>query len=441
MIRLISRGPLGLVAAVQVLQLAAGTALTPLLYELNILEPGDEGASYIARNGLPGVGASFAVFTFWVAVVLADGGFGGDRPMVRGQGSKLTVASLQHLAWSLLVVSLVAYAVLFALVDWSLLLTEARSGDIDAYGTNQRWLFLKSIASVGLYAACFGAVFAKATPLVRYGFAAVFGLYVLLTFVTSISRNFLLYALLIPTVGLTGRFGRRDVRSSFGILVALMLGALVLVYGKTYGQSQRALVMTGRWVDPEAFQSANPLIAFVRNTEFLWFSVDAALRSETEHGWVVVKEWALASALGFVPSRALASVGFGPLSYTTLADVGGCALNTDAYGLPGTTVPLGIIGFGAYTLSFVGPTLFGVILGATLALLSKRVNDGDEVAFVCRWVGLYLAREYLSFIPMAGALATFAALLMLLLLGIGHLMRARGRGGHSLWSGPRELVH
>ncbi len=411
------RSPLGTVTSVVMLQILVGTALVPFLSALGLGRSGFHATQYLLQNKAPGLYSGLHLGLFSIGSLLGWH-FGlkhsSSRSFVAVIGWPLFRLDAFRCTLLLLSLSFLSYAALFALVDWDVLLSNARGASREVYGEQQSYLFLKSVASVGMYSVCFLPSMLKHGERARLSFVCGLILfYVILTFAIGISRNLILWTALVPAVVLIRYSGLGLLGRVIGTLSAFCFAAFVLVYGKSYSQVQRRFVTDGELSSLESSGGEGALSALLANLEFQWYSIDAGIRNCLDGNPPPLLEFALAISIGFVPAGMLESAGFGDLAYSSHAERGISFINASYFSLGDGTVPPGIVGYSAY----LGPWLMGFVVGFLfLFLLSSSLQfsrrSGLAQASAVSWFCSLLVINWMSFIPMAGALATFCLIVM-----------------------------
>jgi hypothetical protein len=411
------KSPLGTIVALVILQILLGTAVVPIAIAAGLYGGGFHGNQYFLQNDPPGIAAAAHLGLFSI------GGIVGWHFGVRSSFSRRAVTILSRpllkldafrCAAFLLIFSFGCYVTLFILIDWDVLLSNARGGSRDAYGGNQGYLFLKSLASVGMWSVCFLPSILKHCNRRKIVFiAALLLCYVCLTFVIAISRNLLLWSILVPVIVLVRYSGASQSVKLLAAMAVVLFASVVLLYGKSFSQVQRRLVSNGEWSSLESSNPEGLASAVISNLEFQWYSVDAGIKNFLSGGPMPVAELGLAMAVGYVPSRMLDSVGLGFLSYVSYGDDGVIPINSRYFSLADGTVPPGTVGYSAY----LGPWVMGFAIGFLLlyslaSVLQFSCHSGLRHGCSISWFFALLLVNWFSFIPMACALATFGALLI-----------------------------
>ena len=411
------KSPLGTIASVVLLQILLGTAIVPIGIQLGLYSSGFHGNQYLLANLEPGLAPVLHPFCFSIGSVI--GWHVGVKS--RFSGRVITILSRPlykvnafYCALFLLVVSLLSYALLFALIDWQLLLSNARGGSGAAYGEQQKYLFLKSFASLGMWSVCFLPSLSKAAGRSKVLLiVAMILVYVILTFALAISRNLLLWTTLVPAIVLLRYSAVRLYFKFVATVVVVIFASIVLLYGKSYSQVQRKFISDGEMSAPERYDSDNLIAATISNLEFQWYSIDAGICNFISSNPPPLAELPLSIVFGYVPSRVLELVNLSGLSYTSYGDSGIVSVNSRYFSLDDGTVPPGIVGFSAY----LGPWVMGFFVGflflycLSTVLQFSCVSTTIQTSWIC-WFWTVLLINWFSFIPMACALASFGALVI-----------------------------
>jgi len=411
------KSPLGVIAALAIVQILLGTAVVPIAIAAGLYGGGYQANQYLLQNDPPGIAAAAHLGLFSI------GGIVGWHFGLRSRLSRGVVTVLSRPLFKLdafrcvvflLCLSFCCYITLFVLIDWDVLLVNARGGSREPYGEKQGYLFLKSLASLGMWAVCFLPSICKYCNRRKICFVlALLLLYILITFATSISRNLLLWSVVAP-IAVFVRYSR--VRRSLKVLAALavlVFAASVLVYGKSYNQVQRRILSDGEWSSLQSANDEGLASTVISNLEFQWYSIDAGIENFLSGNPPPVGELGLSLAIGYIPSRILDAINLGFLSYNSYGDCSVIAVNSSAFSLSDWTIPPGTVGSSAY----LGPWVMGLVVGFLFLYLLATVlqlscHSGLGHACSVSWFFALLLVNWFSFIPMACALATFAALVI-----------------------------
>ena len=325
------KSPLGPIVALVILQILLGTAVVPIAIAAGLYGGSFHGNQYLLQNDPPGIAAAAHLGLFSIGGIVgwhfgARSGF--CRRAVTILSRPLLKLDAFRCAVCLLILSFGCYAILFIQIDWTVLLSNARGGSRDAYGESHGYLFLKSMASVGMWSVCLLPSILRYCNRRKIVFiAALILLYVCLTFVIAVSRNLLLWSILLPAIVLVRYSGVSRLVKCLAAMVVVVSASGVLLYGKSFSQVQRRLVSSGEWSSLESSSPEGLAVSVISNLDFQWFAVDAGIKNFLAGGPMPVAEVGLAMAIGYVPSRMLESVGLGSLSYVSYGDEGIVPIN------------------------------------------------------------------------------------------------------------------
>ncbi|WP_026606752.1 hypothetical protein [Methylocapsa acidiphila] len=418
------------------LPLALALCVYPILMASGMIDPGIEGVAFLTYNPAPGVTAAFHILLF------AFGSFVGFNIPIRGdvtvgahkivQFGRATIHSWRKVQ----LVGIFIWILFFLLVGWDTairLAIFARAGEIEGFGEDQRWLFIKTIGTV------FVALSASSVPLHLIDKSrdllsvALHILLVIILYINSYSRNYILLFLIIPIV--VHIFSLRGVLPLLvGAGVALAIGVPVLLYTKSLGYAAASLVSEGVVGEIEGYQQSDSFIeTFLRSNEAQWYSVQAGINQFVATGGPTVPvDLVLAAIFGIVPSRILSYFGLDYLYYGSLADNSLTCVNTKQFGMyaqdTACTIPPFWAGFSAYTIPIFGGFIFGFVRFYIWGYLTKLWVLVKSVEPRSLWVVYFLAIQawgVFLLVPSQIAVIVFSLVMLhLIRMATGSLMRS-----------------
>lgn len=422
------RSALGVVVLAIETPFILGLCLYPVLLESGVVSPGHEGVSYLSRNGPPGWIAAWHVFVYAVFALIGYL-FASRLPFHRPHG---LVRALERVGdplslWRLLVIfGLLMYGAFMVLVGPEVALINAflgRSGDFSGFGDSAKYLFLKTVGSMSMFAVCF-------IPYVitqrggRLVFLLLYLALVVVAYLNSISRNLILYQFIVPLLMLVHGLGLTKRSLLIVLFTVLPVAFLAVFFGKPLGFLISIYLSDGNVTDLQAYQGDDGLWnSFLRNFEAYWFSVDAGISVFAREGPTWPTD-ALMALIGFVPSRMLESLGL-PWLYYGNADVQMACVNSAEFGLVSCTVPPFTAGMTAYAAPLLGAAVAAFFKFFLFGRLQKTWQYYQRVAAGNSWIPYFLVlifAAYLSFIPTSIALASFTLIVLVAWLGFRALL-------------------
>ena len=401
-----------------------GLCLYPLLFENGLVIPGQEGASYLSQNNPPGWMAAAHIFLYALFSLIGCI-FALSMPFNKPNMIARTLARVGDPIpiWRFLVVfGLVVYGSFMLIVGPEVALINAflgRSGDFSGFGDSAKYLFLKTLGSISMFAVCF-IPFVIRQRRGRVVFLLLYLALVVIAYLNSISRNLILYQLVVPLLMMIHGMGLTK-RSLLVMLTTILpLAFLAIFFGKPLGFLISIFVLDGNVTELEAYQGEDGLWnSFLRNFEPYWFSVDAGTSMFSRAGPTLPTD-ALMALAGFIPSRVLESLDLGKLYYGN-ADVQMACVNSIQFGLVNCTAPPFFTGTSAYVAPLVGAAVAGFFKFFVFGRLEKTWRHYDRLARERTWVPyclILLFSAYLSFVPSNIALATFTIVVVVGWLGV-----------------------
>lgn len=415
--RAIAHSAFGVLLASTLVWFLIGACAYPMFYLFGAVELHGETADFISRNGEPGLAAGLHI------LLTAAGMFAGYmyRPRnggIAGRVARSVAAQLARtdnaIVWrSSVLLGIGAYLIYFQLVGFDVALMNAaaaRGGDFEGFGEKESFLFIKTVAALGLVATGFFpiALFEKSKV-----FIAMYLVLVLTAYANSISRNVILTAVIVPVfVYLRLRY---DLKRKGTIRIVVLAGLamiplalFVLTYGKLIGQVIRAYFAGEYYSLEEQSGDLSALQVILNNFGFQWASVQAGIDHFSRTGFPLIpKEHFLAAIFGPIPSRVLSGLGLEFLYYGNVKPTLAC-INSTAFGYTDCIVPPLAVGYSAYLLPGVGGFLVGFVMLRGCAALERlwlTIQQGDWRKL---WIPYFLFGAmvtFFSFIPPAIALA------------------------------------
>ena len=288
----------------------------------------------------------------------------------------------------------------------------ARSGYMEGFGGDARYLFLKTFANLSLFAVCFvPALLVSKKKFQDWICLAAYGLLVVFAYLNSISRSLLLSSLLAPYL-VSLRY-KISFNKFIRVLPVFVLGVLILLYGKTFGHYMSGMLGEGR-AELEAYSADNGfLMALFQNVEFAWFSVAAGINYFFEFGPLLPDD-VIYSIIGFVPSRFLDYIGLGDIYYGT-ANVRLPCTNSMMFGLSDCTIPPLWLGYSAYVLPLAGAVIFGLVKFYVFGRIERMWILLRNIDYSLTWIPYFwftVASTLFTLIPSAIPQMTFALVLV-----------------------------
>ena len=405
-----------------------GCCLYPLLFSAGLVTPGVEGVSFIEYNGAPGLLASLHILTYCVAC--AAGYLLAQKKPCDRLGPIAVKLNGVVRNWQLWFAGLIVFGfstyglyMYFIGPENALIYSMAMRSGLFENIEETRFLFLKTLASLSLYAVCFVyAVLAKGkvrTLLLLYV------VLVILAYLLSISRTLLLTYLLVPfLVYSRAHFG---VTSAARIVVISFLGGLILFFGKNFGNYMSSFLLgAGQESALQAKAAEHGVFnGVMTNVEYVWYSVQAGLVHFLENGPLIPKDVIYASLLGFIPSRVLEMIGLKGFYYGDLLS-SLPRINTEIFGLPGATIPPGWIGYAAYLSPVGGAVILGLAKFYVYGRLEKLWLFAKDEDLGLTWIPYFLfliVSTLFSLVPPNIAPATFTLFILGFILLIKSFMR------------------
>lgn len=422
----IRRSAFGFLLASFLIWFLVGSCVYPLLNALGMVHHGREVTDFINRNNEPGMAT--ALHILFASIGMLCGYVYRPRNAVSDHAARWVAARVigakDALVWRCsLLLGICAYLLYFYLVGFELALTNAasaRGGDFEGFGEGERFLFLKTVAAIGFVATSFLPLALLTKNKV---FIVAYCLLVATAYANSISRNLLLYGVIVPVlVYVRLRMdvqGRRIKPMSYVIAAALLPFAwLVLNYGKLVGHSIRAYFTGDYYSLVEEGADSAVLDVLLENFGFQWVSVQAGIDHFFRTGGpLVTPEQFLAALFGAVPSRILGFLGLDMLYYGNVSAQLTC-VNSAAFGYQECTVPPLTFGYSAYLLPGAGGFLIGFVWLRICAALERMWLALQSANLHKLWIPYFLAgavMDFFTFLPSAVAMAATQFVWLLIL--------------------------
>ncbi len=420
------RSAFGILLAATLIWFLIGACLYPLFDLLRLVERGEEVSAFIALNGEPGL--MTATHILLMATGMACGYLyrphtGVSERAVRWIGVRLAAGDDLAIWRASVLLGIGAYILYFSLVGLDTALINAaaaRGGDFEGFGEKDAYLFIKTVAAVGLVSICFVSL-----ALLRksWWFSLLYFVLLAMAYTNSISRNLLLYGGLVPLlvyVRLRGDLRRRGGgKHTYVMALALIpLALLVLNYGKVMGHYISAYMSGDYYSLTEEVGEISQLDVLLNNFGFQWASVQAGI----DHFLATARpffpqEHFLAALFGAIPSRVLNALGLDALYYGKVSATLAC-VNSQAFGYVECTVPPLSVGYSAYLLPGAGGFLVGYVWLRIYVAIERLWLALQQHNWHKLWIPYFmwsLVVNFFTFIPSSLAVS-MAQLLWLVLL-------------------------
>lgn len=309
----------------------------------------------------------------------------------------------------------------------------ARSGDFDYFDDGNKYAYLRRPMMLGilisLYASYF--IFQKKSPWAYMLFCGVIGISI---YAVTVSRYALLQLIAVPStffaLYLIGRGAVSKILGFAIILFMFVFSIFVLSYGKLilYQIGSYLLYGTPINLNVDGNQGAG-WNAF----SHLYYSIDAGVRSFSEHGLVVYKDLLL-SPLGFLPGGVFESLGIGSLSYHSVLpeDRFSCVNTLAVTNGDGCYIPPYFPGASAYFIPLVGGFLFGFLRFYLYSAVSRawtHLSDaGKGAAIPVLLIFFYFIDQMMLLIPSTISLTVFSFIVSMVAVKSGVLRYRRRQG-------------
>lgn len=395
-----------------------GASVYPILLILKFIEPGVLGYAYLQRNQEPGLLMAFHIFLYSVFSLI-----GYRVGFRRRSGWMIRVATTiqkyfqnpEKIFASLVIFGGGIYLLFASLVGVDVALINAaaaRSGYMEGFGDDVKYLFLKTLASISLFAVCFAPwILIEKKSGKRYIYIVGYILLVLFAYLNSISRSLLLISLITPyMVFLRNKMSFRDF---IRLIPVFFVGVAILIYGKNFGHYVSG---TLQGYDSEIASSQvgqGFLVTVFQNLEYVWFSVGAGIENFFDSGPLLPLD-VFYSFIGFVPSGVLTYFGIGDLYYGNATTRLPC-VNAEIFGFYDCTVPPLWIGFSAYTLPVAGAVVFGFWKYYIYGLIERIWILAKNYNYKLTWIPYFLfmiTSSFFTLIPNLISRASFVVMLV-----------------------------
>lgn len=442
--KLLKRSRLGIALVASDFLFILGICIYPIALILGWVIPGIEGDAYLSRHRMPGFGLSFHVLMAAVGAAMGTAfSVKGCKEKYVRRIEKFSSTLVPNTRYWLYVVAigLLIYATYFLLVGFDVAMANAaaaRGGDFEGFGGGDKYLFLKTVGALSLYACAAIPFLARfKTKHGRYLFIAMYLVLLAAAFANSISRIIVLKYLVAPSLIFFAVSGRGLVRSTakLAVMSAIFFVAIaVALYGKSFGQYLRHTYGAEQVYTIEAFnEGRNPAETLLRNGEFLWYSSAAGIEYNEDDGVLLPPREILLSVLGFIPQRVMSSLGIESLDYRQLAgnwDTLVC-INSREFGLMNCTAPPHWIGYSAYFIPYFGGLLFAFIRFYFFERLARYWGQVWKRNAENSWA-IYLFSllfvDFMSLIPGAISGASFVLVLLFFVFVSKCFLLRIGRG-------------
>lgn len=404
----------------------------PLFFYLDIFDISQNTRNLIQQYGRPGIIEAFHVLLYVLAAFTGYQISAKQLPSINNRFHRLSkYIKSDKLFYRLILFGLITYAFFYLLVGVEnvfLHASAARSGFVDNYGENQKYLFLVTLAKVSLYAVCFLPwIFYKQKTANDKLFLFLYFVLLVATYFANYGRGMWLAQLIIPLIV----YAR--LKTSFSQFLKLvpvfLFGYLVLIYGKSFGNAV-SLYFQGESVSSVSTysQGDSVLETFFNNSSYAWFSIRAGVVNFFSSGPLLPKD-VIFSTWGFVPTNIMESLGLGFLNYSDIPNSERLpCINSEFFLVDKCTVPPATVGYSAYLMPFVGAILIGFVkyylIGVfeKMWLLAKRSN----YYLTCiPYFLLSLTLTFFSMIPTHISVAFFTMYIIVIILIMKKLIYVR----------------
>lgn len=397
-----------------------GLCVYPILYIVGLVMPGVAGESFLDRNGEPGLLTALHVFAYSVCAYIGYHAAISSRRVKKSNFSirlERALGNPRAVFLTMIVFGIFCYSLFVGLVGLDVALINAfaaRSGIMDGFGDDAKYLFLKTLAQVSLYSVCFVPWFLyKKKNLTELFALTIYFLLVLFAYLNSISRSTLLSFLIVPyLVYVRAVFSWG---SSLRLLAPLVFGGVVLIYGKTFGFYMSSLLSGNEAELTKYSEDVGVFIALLQNSEFVWYSIGAGVISFLNVGPLMAQD-VLYSVIGFIPSRVLEFIGLGDYNYSN-ADVRLPCVNAEIFGLWDCTIPPLWSGYSAFLIPVGGGMIFGFFKFYIFGRIENMWMNAKAVDYSKTCVPYFyfmIFSGFFSLIPMVIASTVFVILIVFL---------------------------
>jgi hypothetical protein len=292
-----------------------------------------------------------------------------------------------------------------------------RGGDLSGLVGSEQYLFLKTLAMLGLFAMVFVPFIIIDGVRIKSAFFIIV-LVAIPIYILTVARvvffdTFVLFAMLHLVLG-RSKVGSRI--SSFVVVFLFMI--LVFLFGKEFVGVLSVYLFGGGdfiFVTKDESVTSN----FFGHFGHLVYSIDAGIRSFDSHGPLLSRD-VLLSPLGFLPSFIYTEVGLDSLSYQLVhqGERLSC-INTQYFvAADECSIPPYFPGTSAYVLPMVGGFLFGFVrfwIYSVIEISWIRLKDHPERLWL-PYVLLLISNQVMLVIPNTISFAVFVSTALLCLL-------------------------
>lgn len=425
----IKRSPVGWLMIVYEYFFFLGVCIYPILLYFDVIEVPELFAMYVLSNGSP------SVATFTHLLLYGIGSWCGyyliSNRLVNKCADNIIAFAVNnpinnYLAfYSVVGFSLLISAFFFNAVGFSTAISaasDARSGDFSGFLGFEQYMFLKVLASVGMFAIVFIPYIIMDQRHTKLAFMGIFliGISIYIETVAraaiqdSIGVLFLLYCVLNKKKGV-----------SFFIFsgLVLALASFVFIYGKSFVVSLSLYLFENKEFELiDQGSESNEIGYFFEHFAHLVYSADAGLKHFATHGSIIPND-ILLSPIGFLPSAVFSAFGLDFLSYQLITDkeqIFSCINSTYFPSANVCTTPPYYVGASAYLLPFAGAFLFGYVrfwIYAVIETCWMQLKDHAEFIWFPYFI-LLIAQTFMLFVPSTNAFAVFLLIMLWTLLKI-----------------------
>ncbi|GAA4412925.1 hypothetical protein GCM10011450_24290 [Advenella faeciporci] len=426
---LIKRSEFGiLVFFNEIMFLVIGICIYPIFIYFDLVITNETSQYFLNINNTPSLAVALHILLYCLSAFL------GYTASLKNKSVGLnffhTIATYinpSKLFYRLILFGLVIYFIFFQLVGFDTALinaSAARSGFLDGFGENQKYLFLKTLAKISLYSVIFLPwILLKKKTKTDYIFIVLYIILLLFTYFNNFGRGMWLEQLIIPFF-IIARY-KLSPKNFIKLIPLIFLAYIILIYGKTFGHSVSAYFQGETIYKVSTYQADHGFFSTIfNNVSFAWYSIQAGITNFFTNGPYIPKD-IVYSIWGFIPVKVLESIGLKDLYYGYV-DSGLACVNTRYFSMSDCTIPPLLPGYSAYFFPFIGAIFFGFIKFYLIGILEKMWLHAKKTNYflICIPYFFYEAlSSILNLIPTHTSLIFFTLFLFFTYIGIIKLLR------------------